>query len=515
MSAFSTQDVVTKDDFRRVPAMRGELALTRTVSAGLPRELALNTASRDVPEWMALCIYACRTFRTLLPIVMADALALSLSGLLVQSVLSRIFPAAAHIIGGAAPLALLPLIITYWLNDLYAEIWVHPVVEFRQLTHVTLIGLLAAAAGGILAAPVPVWCLSAILPALLLVPLFRNLVRSRCVRMQAWGYPTLVIGDGDGATKIAQTLLDVPRSGLRPVIVTDFHRRCHHSVVPVINDPAMLDSIIRERLIRHAVISLPDMPSAQFAQVLDRYSSLVPHLLVLSDMATLPMLWGASRDFGRLSGIELRNGLLIFTLQCVKRGIDLSCSLVISSLMLPLIVLTALLIKLTSPGPIFYGQKRIGRNGRTFKAWKFRSMRADADAVLQDYLDANPEAREEWQRDHKLRNDPRVTWLGAFIRRTSIDELPQFWNVFNGDMSLVGPRPIVQDEVARYGDVFRLYTTVKPGITGLWQVSGRNDIDYQGRVLLDQFYIRHWSPWLDMYVIAKTVIVVLERSGAY
>jgi len=514
MSVFSARDVLTKDDLRPSP-LRGEIAMARTAVVGGASELALGGDGRSIPDWLGIGISAWRTFRTLLPIVMADALALAMSGLLVQSVLWRTFPAAAQLIGHAAPLALLPLIITYWLNDLYAEIWVHPVVEFRQLTHVTLIGLLAAAVGGILAPPFPVWCAAAILPALLLVPLFRNLVRQRCCRIASWGYPTLVIGDGDGATQIARTLLDVPRTGLRPVLVTDFHRRCCTSVVPVVNDSEMLEAMVRSRLIRHAVISLPDMPSAQFAQVLDRYSGLVPHLLVLSDIATLPTLWGASRDFGRLSGIELRNGLLIFTLQCVKRGIDLSCSLVISTLLLPLIVLTALLIKLTSPGPIFYGQKRIGRHGKTFRAWKFRSMRADADAALKDYLDTNPAAKDEWQRDHKLRNDPRVTWLGAFIRRTSIDELPQFWNVFNGDMSLVGPRPIVQDEVARYGEVFRLYASVKPGITGLWQVSGRNDIDYQGRVLLDQFYIRHWSPWLDMYVIAKTVIVVLERSGAY
>jgi lipopolysaccharide/colanic/teichoic acid biosynthesis glycosyltransferase len=134
---------------------------------------------------------------------------------------------------------------------------------------------------------------------------------------------------------------------------------------------------------------------------------------------------------------------------------------------------------------------------------------------MDDHLARDPEARAEWERDQKLRDDPRVTRFGRFARKTSLDELPQLWNVLIGDMSLVGPRPIVDDEVWRYGDTFRLYTSVKPGITGMWQVSGRNDIGYDERVLLDQFYIRHWSPWLDVYILAKTVVALAQRSGAY
>jgi Undecaprenyl-phosphate galactose phosphotransferase WbaP len=175
----------------------------------------------------------------------------------------------------------------------------------------------------------------------------------------------------------------------------------------------------------------------------------------------------------------------------------------------------ALVVKLTSPGPIFYAHSRIGRHGKRFKAWKFRTMRKDADLVLREHLARTPAARAEWHRDHKLRDDPRVTRFGKLARRLSLDELPQIWNVLKGDMSLVGPRPIVEDEIWRYGDIFRLYTTVKPGITGMWQVSGRNDIGYTERVLLDQFYIRHWSPWLDVYILAKTIVALLNRSGAY
>jgi lipopolysaccharide/colanic/teichoic acid biosynthesis glycosyltransferase len=150
-----------------------------------------------------------------------------------------------------------------------------------------------------------------------------------------------------------------------------------------------------------------------------------------------------------------------------------------------------------------------------FKAWKFRTMYKNGDEILKKHLSINPAAREEWERDQKLRDDPRVTWFGSILRKTSLDEMPQVWNVLHGDMSLVGPRPIVKDEIRRYGDALRLYTTVKPGITGLWQVSGRSDISYADRVRLDLFYIRHWSPWLDLYIIGKTFIALASRDGAY
>jgi Undecaprenyl-phosphate galactose phosphotransferase WbaP len=242
---------------------------------------------------------------------------------------------------------------------------------------------------------------------------------------------------------------------------------------------------------------------------------LVPHLLVLSDASTLPTLWGASRSFGRLSGIEVRNGLLLATLQTVKRVIDLAVVATAMALFLPLLIAIAIAIKLTSDGPIFYGHTRIGRHGKKFKAWKFRTMYPNGDAILREYLARVMSARVEWDNDRKLRNDPRVTPIGKLLRKLSLDELPQMWNVLKGDMSIVGPRPIVESEVKLYGEVFRHYTTVKPGITGLWQVSGRTNLSYEDRVLLDQFYVRHWSPWLDVYILAKTVVALLKRDGAY
>jgi lipopolysaccharide/colanic/teichoic acid biosynthesis glycosyltransferase len=139
----------------------------------------------------------------------------------------------------------------------------------------------------------------------------------------------------------------------------------------------------------------------------------------------------------------------------------------------------------------------------------------NAQEILEHYLQKHPELREEWERDQKLKDDPRVTWVGKILRRTSLDELPQLWNVVRGEMSLVGPRPIVADEVPRYGESFELYSQVRPGLTGLWQVSGRNNTTYERRVVLDSYYVRNWSVWLDIYVFAKTIRVVMGGKGAY
>lgn len=166
-------------------------------------------------------------------------------------------------------------------------------------------------------------------------------------------------------------------------------------------------------------------------------------------------------------------------------------------------------------GPAFYNQIRIGRDGKKFKCWKFRSMIVNADKVLEDYLAENPDARAEYQRDFKLKNDPRITSIGDILRKTSLDEIPQLYNVLKGDMSLVGPRPIVDKEVHHYADKFDHYLSVRPGITGLWQVSGRNDISYDERVALDVWYVDNWNVWNDIVIVLKTVYVVLARKGAY
>lgn len=183
--------------------------------------------------------------------------------------------------------------------------------------------------------------------------------------------------------------------------------------------------------------------------------------------------------------------------------------------LLPVMLLVGLVIYAQDGGPILFAHQRIGLNGRRFYCLKFRSMAADAEQRLAALLATDPAARAEWQKDHKLRRDPRVTRLGAFLRKTSLDELPQLLNVLRGDMSLVGPRPIVEAEIAKYGRRFRDYCAVKPGITGLWQVRGRNDTSYRTRVALDCVYARRRNVGLDAYIIACTVPAVLARRGSY
>ncbi|ASJ92639.1 sugar transferase [Porphyrobacter sp. CACIAM 03H1] len=181
---------------------------------------------------------------------------------------------------------------------------------------------------------------------------------------------------------------------------------------------------------------------------------------------------------------------------------------------LPLFVVIAIAIKCTDPGPVFFRHRRVGLGGKTFGCWKFRSMVIDAEARLEQILCSDPEAAREWAEHQKLTNDPRVTALGNFLRRSSLDELPQLFNVLMGEMSIVGPRPIVENEAARYGQHFALYCLVRPGITGLWQISGRSDIRYFERVLLDVRYVSSRSMMRDLKIIVLTVPSVLAARGS-
>ena len=200
----------------------------------------------------------------------------------------------------------------------------------------------------------------------------------------------------------------------------------------------------------------------------------------------------------------------------VKRFYDIILSIILLPLLLIIFFIIALFIKLTSKGPVFYGHNRVGRYGKTIKVLKFRSMYQDADVRLKEILENNIEAKKEWETYYKLKDDPRVTPIGKFLRKTSLDELPQIFNVIKGDMSFVGPRPVIQDEIDKYyKELASYYYMVRPGITGLWQISGRNDIDYDTRVAKDSWYVLNWSVWLDIVILFKTPGAVLQKKGAY
>jgi len=205
----------------------------------------------------------------------------------------------------------------------------------------------------------------------------------------------------------------------------------------------------------------------------------------------------------------------LFRYRVLKRGLDIFLVIACSPVLLLLVAVIAAAIRLGSPGPIFFSHRRIRRHGAFFSMWKFRTMCCNSQKVLDDYLEAHPEARAEWLKNHKLRHDPRVTPIGNFLRRSSLDELPQLWNVLAGSMSLVGPRPIVAAEVEKYGPYFADYCRVKPGITGLWQISGRSQTSYDKRVQLDRRYARNWTFWGDLRILCKTLSSVVNQDGAY
>lgn len=217
---------------------------------------------------------------------------------------------------------------------------------------------------------------------------------------------------------------------------------------------------------------------------------------------------GRTFDFEGMAADNLRYRVL-------KRLLELCLVLLASPVLLLALAVSATLVLMSSPGPVFYSHRRIRQDGAFFSMWKFRTMCVNSAEVLEDYLTAHPKARSEWNRTHKLKHDPRVTPVGQFMRRYSIDELPQVWNVLRGQMALVGPRPIVAAEVEKYGDGFFYYCCVKPGLTGLWQVSGRSELTYPQRVALDCHYVEQWSLRRDVVILFRTFSSVANNDGAY
>jgi exopolysaccharide production protein ExoY len=226
----------------------------------------------------------------------------------------------------------------------------------------------------------------------------------------------------------------------------------------------------------------------------------------VSQSALYVNAWGTAHRY------PFRNS---WSYRVAKRIFDLLLALALVPFLLPVCLLLMLLIKCSSKGPVFFKHLRVGQDGREFYLYKFRTMSPHGETLLEDYLATTPEARQEWDEYYKLRWDPRVTTIGAVLRRTSLDELPQIVNVFLGHMSFVGPRPIVRDEISRYGAAFPFYTAAKPGITGLWQVSGRGTLSYETRVALDILYLTTWSLLHDLRVLRRTAAAVFNSEGAY
>ncbi len=279
-----------------------------------------------------------------------------------------------------------------------------------------------------------------------------------------------------------------------------------------------IERYIQRSDIRTIAISETSKSAWDIPELINKTHKRLNTIFYIPNIKEIPVMGTEVRHFFReeVFALELKNNLARPLNYILKRTTDYLISLFLLPFVMPLFLLIAILIKLTSRGPVIYSQERIGRNGKIFRCYKFRTMYVDAEKRLEALLENNPEAKAEWQKKYKLSNDPRVTPLGKFLRKTSLDELPQIFNVLKGEMSLVGPRPVVKEELERYyRDNAGLYCLVPPGITGLWQVSGRSNTSYDERVSLDCWYVRNWSLWLDIVILLKTVKVVLKREGAY
>jgi len=269
------------------------------------------------------------------------------------------------------------------------------------------------------------------------------------------------------------------------------------------------------RGIRTAIVAMPGVPGERLIPMIERYADSFQRILVIPDLFGLSAAEADVRDLQGSLALEIRKNLLYRRNRIAKRIIDLCLLLAAAVLVLPVVALVGLAILAESGRPIFFGHQRVGRHGRPFTAWKFRTMVQEADRVLRVALAGGPALDREWESAQKLKRDPRLTRVGGILRRLSLDELPQLWNVLRGEMSLVGPRPIVAEEVPRYGERISQYYQVLPGLTGLWQVSGRSDLRYEDRVWLDMHYVRNWSVWLDIVILVRTVWVVIAGVGAY
>jgi Undecaprenyl-phosphate galactose phosphotransferase WbaP len=415
-------------------------------------------------------------------------------------------------------------LLAYALFGLYSGVALSPPQELRRATlSSTLIFVILATATMSLrgATKYVTWYLFlAIGLSIVLFPLLRAVVRGHFADEPWWGTPAVIFGAGPAAQGVVKTLRDQPGLGLKPVAVVDDNPLAPRSIhgVPVMSSSELADALPRTHSAYAVVAGVPSgpgVPGSSILATIEKHGLCFSRILMIPNLADFCTLWVDAKNVGGMLGLEVCQQAFVPEHQWPKRTLDLLLTVAGSLVVLPLIAAIALWIKIDSPGPVFYGNQRIGQDGKVFCAWKFRSMVQDADRVLDRYLSENPRFREEWERDQKLRQDPRITRVGRVLRRASLDELPQLWNVVKGEMSLVGPRPVPPGEVAKYGTRLDLYKKVKSGLTGLWQISGRNDTTYDERVKLNTFYIRNWSVWLDFYILFRTIETVIFGKGAY
>ena len=353
----------------------------------------------------------------------------------------------------------------------------------------------------------------------LFITILRYATKKFLIKKQLLQIPVLIIGAGKTAELLAQAIKSDVGMGYKIVGLLE-DNKVQHGILdnfPVLGGFADAEKVIKDTGVKRVFIAAPGLKDEKLGWLIYRIQPLVENIGVIPNFVGIPTggLEIESLFNEKLVVLRLKNNLARPLNRMLKTVFDYTLTLLGTIAISPILLFIAIWIYKDSPGPVIFKHIRIGKDGKPFPCYKFRSMCVDAKEKLAELLANDPAAREEWERDFKLKNDPRITKSGAFLRKTSLDELPQIFNVLKGEMSLVGPRPIIQEELARYGEYMGDYLMVKPGITGMWQVSGRSDIEYHERVLLDSWYVRNWSVWIDIVLLFKTFAVVVARKGAY
>ena len=353
---------------------------------------------------------------------------------------------------------------------------------------------------------------------LALAPLARHFVKLALMRVGLWGKPVVIMGSGETGALIVRLLKKEWEMGLTPIAVFDNRLvPTGRSLDGVPYGGTLADgmSLAREHRVDTAVFAMPHIRREHLARFVGQASRCFSRVVVIPNLGGVTNSAATARNLAGTFGVEITYNLLNPWALRSKRVLDLVATIFGGALILPLILILSVLVWLESGGPVFYRDRRLGKDERLFACLKFRTMLPDAEAILQRILAEDAGRREQYLIYHKLLDDPRVTRVGRFLRRTSLDELPQLWNVLRGEMSLVGPRPYLPRESADIGKTQAEILRVPPGMTGPWQVSGRNGTSFEGRVRMDAHYVRDWSVWLDLVLLARTVRTVLSKGGAY
>ena len=414
-------------------------------------------------------------------------------------------------------------LLVYALAGLYQRRFAHPALEMQRIGSFTLLAGLVAGATLYSATGNSAFALMLVAGGgvgAIVMPVCRALFRILFARTRWWGFPAVVVSSGGRGAGIVSTLNRWPEIGIRPaallsdVTFDEADPEYEKGVVPIRGGYEMAPYLAQTFDIPYAIVAMPTLTHEGRTNLLAHYSKFFDHVFVVSDPEGTPALWTTGRSGDGLFGYGVRNVARRPGAQLVKRVVDVVGALCALVLCAPLMAVIALLIRMDAPGAVFYRQERMGRDGRIVTILKFRTMYEDAEARLAEILENDPALRREYDQYHKLQDDPRVTRIGKHLRRYSLDELPQIWNVLRGDMSLVGPRAYMPSELEEMNGLARAVLQSPPGMTGLWQVSGRNHLSFADRVHLDVHYVQNWSLWLDLYLLIRTVPVVLSGEGA-